>query len=112
MRISDWSSDVCSSDLVPNAMIPPPTQSHRAIGWMMTRRVTSPPGSSGSRVIVRYTSSRKPVLTDGVGMSEPQPDRKSVVSGKSVSVGVDLGGRRFIQNKRHKEKQRETIQTK
>src|SRR3546814_20184530 len=28
-------------------------------------------------------------------------DRKSVVSGKSVSVRVDLGCRRFIQNKTH-----------
>src|SRR3546814_19346717 len=27
------------------------------------------------------------------------PDRKSLVSGKSVSVRVDLGGRRFIQKK-------------
>src|SRR3546814_13823160 len=29
-------------------------------------------------------------------------DRKSVVSGKSVSVRVDLGGRRFIKKKRHR----------
>src|SRR3546814_19277407 len=28
-------------------------------------------------------------------------DRKSVVSGKSVSVSVDLGGRRIIKNKIH-----------
>src|SRR3546814_11842161 len=28
-----------------------------------------------------------------------QPDRKSVVSGKSVSVRVDLGGRRIIKKK-------------
>src|SRR3546814_12970979 len=28
-----------------------------------------------------------------------EPDRKSVVSGKSVSVRVDLGGRRIIQKK-------------
>src|SRR3546814_16149194 len=34
------------------------------------------------------------------------PDRKSVVSGKSVSVRVDLGGRRFIKtkNERHHHK--------
>src|SRR3546814_15674787 len=30
-----------------------------------------------------------------------QPDRKSVVSGKSVSVRVDLGGRRIIKKKKH-----------
>src|SRR3546814_19042458 len=28
----------------------------------------------------------------------PQKDRQSVVSGKSVSVRVDLGGRRLLQN--------------
>src|SRR3546814_16429534 len=35
------------------------------------------------------------------------PDRKSVVTGKSVSVRVDLGGRRFIQKKKttNREKQ-------
>src|SRR3546814_20169096 len=33
------------------------------------------------------------------------PDRKSVVSGKSVSVRVDLGGRRIIKKK----KQRKTV---
>src|SRR3546814_11223236 len=30
-------------------------------------------------------------------------DRKSVVSGKSVSVSVDLGGRRIIKKKKNKE---------
>src|SRR3546814_12032318 len=30
----------------------------------------------------------------------PELDRKSVVSGKSVSVRVDLGGRRFIKKKK------------
>src|SRR3546814_15339134 len=31
----------------------------------------------------------------------PYPDRKSVVSGKSVSVRVDLGGRRIIKKKKY-----------
>ena len=58
---------------VPKAMTPPPIHSHRAIGWMITRSVTSPPPSSGRRVTVRYTSSRSPVFTDGVPMSDPKP---------------------------------------
>src|SRR3546814_19753626 len=33
-----------------------------------------------------------------------QPDRKSVVSGKSVAVRVDLGGRRIIKKKKWNEK--------
>src|SRR3546814_18508657 len=35
------------------------------------------------------------------GLPQPFADRKSVVSGKSVSVRVDLGGRRIIKNKYH-----------
>src|SRR3546814_13402057 len=34
-----------------------------------------------------------------------RPDRKSVVSGKSVSVRVDLGGRRIIKKKKKHNKQ-------
>src|SRR3546814_11973616 len=38
----------------------------------------------------------------GAGFTKavPSPDRKSVVSGKSVSVRVDLGGSRFIKKKK------------
>src|SRR3546814_20602069 len=36
----------------------------------------------------------------------PRPDRKSVVQGKSVSVRVDLGGRRIL-----KKKKKSTIST-
>src|SRR3546814_19635558 len=41
------------------------------------------------------------VLGDGVGLARVEQvlDRKSVVSGKSVSVRVDLGGRRIIKKK-------------
>src|SRR3546814_20738038 len=36
-------------------------------------------------------------------------DRKSVVEGKSVSVSVDLGGRRIIKKKREQTMKRKTI---
>src|SRR3546814_20029476 len=35
------------------------------------------------------------------GLFRPALDRKSVVSGKSVSVRVDLGGRRIIKKKKY-----------
>src|SRR3546814_16110796 len=38
------------------------------------------------------------------------PDRKSGVSGKSVSVRVDIGGRRIIKKKKHR-KNKKQIQT-
>src|SRR3546814_13645411 len=94
MRISDWSSDVCSSDLFEagidldcvfigearagllkliadtvheHFLADPGTATGVAPGWHHRRRI--------------------------------EGDRKSVVSGKSVSVRVDLGGRRIIKKK-------------
>src|SRR3546814_7705036 len=70
MRISDWSSDVCSSDL--GAKIE----------------------SKHGRPSFLHTHARP----RGRAQGDPRlgADRKSVVSGKSVSVRVDLGGRRII----------------
>src|SRR3546814_2777671 len=75
MRISDWSSDVCSSDLGDDAA------AHRV-----------PEG--------RQHEQRR--ADDERRDRDPQidRDRKSVVEGKSVSVRVDLGGRRIIKKKR------------
>src|SRR3546814_18574035 len=77
MRISDWSSDVCSSDLH-NA------RADRYAHLRLTRRAgdAKPPR-------VRVLDVRK------------RPDRKSVVEGKSVSVSVDLGGRRNLNQNKH-----------
>src|SRR3546814_13551274 len=72
MRISDWSSDVCSSDLAP------------------PRRATATWTSSCGPPAL-WATARSPTRTC--------VDRKSVVLGKSVSVRVDLGGRRIIKKK-------------
>src|SRR3546814_14134854 len=49
-------------------------------------------------------------LKDGTISRDFMPDRKSVVSGKSVSVRVDLGGRRIIKKTtRHKNRVYSTI---
>src|SRR3546814_12857855 len=42
----------------------------------------------------------KILFNDAVAMTGGQADRKSVVEGKSVSVRVDFGGRRFIKKKK------------
>src|SRR3546814_16780774 len=73
MRISDGSSDVCSSDL--GFVL--------AIAEWNVCAVTS---TTCGRVIAEC-------IVFAVA------DRKSVVKGKSVSVGVDLGGRRIIKKK-------------
>src|SRR3546814_14369566 len=69
MRISDWSSDVCSSDLGP------------------CPRISSTCGAAWPR----FAASDRP--------PRRWSDRKSVVEGMSVSVRVDLGGRRIIKKK-------------
>src|SRR3546814_14063556 len=44
----------------------------------------------------------------GAGQPPHMKDRKSVVEGKSVSVSVDLGGRRIIKKKKKKETKTKT----
>src|SRR3546814_17911024 len=94
MRISDWSSDVCSSDLHPrrggldtglpalhrgaDARLRPP--------WLGQ---VDPAGEAGG---VHRPEERR-------GDDPRRADRKSVVEGKSVSVRVDHGGRRTIKKK-------------
>src|SRR3546814_12899464 len=111
MRISDWSSDVCSSDLAGAAgrgaggqqiidgglRDEGPAQGavECAHGLGVAQRldaVAAPrtgerhPGADALRQVPAALLARN-----------PQPgDRKSVVEGKSVSVRVDLGGRRII----------------
>src|SRR3546814_18218129 len=95
MRISDWSSDVCSSDL----------------GRRPPRQITVHAHPAASRAhhgqtrCDRHATQTHHSLTPLADRTAPPPpardtrDRKSVVSGKSVSVRVDLGGRRIIKKK-------------
>src|SRR3546814_14910398 len=97
MRISDWSSDVCSSDLSSLRC----STSQRATGArsrpMFTRlEDKSEPGRSPCSIFV---------LQHGQNRSL---DRKSVVSGTSVSVRVDLGGRGIITKKKNEKSNEET----
>src|SRR3546814_11788430 len=45
----------------------------------------------------------KKLVRTGLVQGEKRGDRKSVVEGKSVSGRVDLGGRRIIKKKKHKQ---------
>src|SRR3546814_16260491 len=80
MRISDWSSDVCSSDLTNTSC-----QGHLLF---------LPPHRCGSFHLSYFFENRQ--------RRECRSARKSVVEGKSVSVSVDLGGRRIIKQKKNK----------
>src|SRR3546814_19106894 len=96
MRISDWSSDVCSSDLIHMGAAGEGlwlTRESLRVSFaypflqLKCRRVTT---VVASRNVTALAFNKKLGFTD----------RKSVVSGTSVSVRVDLGGRRIIKKKR------------
>src|SRR3546814_11896218 len=114
LRISDWSSDVCSSDL-----------------WMKLYRLLTGPDDTAFCARVEGLLNRgwqlhgSPSITSVEGRGhvaqaivmdkagpypgfQPSRDRKSVVLGKSVSVRVDLGGRRIIKKKKDIKKNKKT----
>src|SRR3546814_20081595 len=100
MRISDWSSDVCSSDLTLTPV--------EVIGHLYEAF-----GRGDLDALLAYVhpdvewcqteaGARHPVIDQGRGVGHDAvrvyfADRKRVVKGKSVSLRVDLGGRRLIQ---------------
>src|SRR3546814_14331739 len=106
MRISDWSSDVCSSDLpcpYPSPARPARKSPARADGrrWRGTGGCPHVPEARPSE-----RRCGRPVPRDNSGGRKRRPPAaeyrrvgKHVVWGKSVSVRVDFGGRRIIKNK-------------
>src|SRR3546814_19473791 len=123
MRISDWSSDVCSSDLV-RLFIARSGRvcrgSVRRCRCALVEHVHIRRGGS-LRGLIRDRGKGKPMricgphrplafgwFFDGLtgagrqrqaDSESKQLDRKSVGSGKSVSVSVALGGRRILKKK-------------
>src|SRR3546814_17369893 len=117
MRSSDWSSDVCSS-----------SPGHE--GWLQDRPEENGPDRRGRGPIPGHGTRQFPRVEANQIGQESSPsllksgcfdrssdkmkkgfpgdagprDRKNVVSGKSVSVRVDLGGRRIIKKKSTKVK--------
>src|SRR3546814_12654814 len=132
MRISDWSSDVCSSDLVPYQ----PYHRYRSC------RPVPPAVRAGDAVsaIVRHAiSAANPALHEGpsprnLAFPAPAPWLEALLTGvhtpkqvhlhppglrrsqeigrascrESVSVRVDHGGRRIIKKKKTTEQQKNT----
>src|SRR3546814_17460808 len=109
MRISDWSSDVCSSDLkrmiqaalasgelTGTRTILEPTSGNTGIALAMVARRM---GYRLTVVIPDNASEERIRLLELFGVEIVYSDRKSVVEGKRVSVRVDLGGRRNIKKK-------------
>src|SRR3546814_14845033 len=93
MRISDWSSDVCSSDLAGDFGLSHRQRSQHD-GAVADRLVAR----NANRTLERACWQEAAGAHGGVGVAHGKEalDRKSVGEGKSVSVRVDLGGRRII----------------
>src|SRR3546814_19935455 len=108
MRISDWSSDVCSSDLAVGLL------EGGFEGSILIRGEEAAKLHNDGRTRLRrdalgfvyqfhhllpdFSAVENVILPQMIRNADPR-DRKSVVSGKSVSVRVDLGGRRIIKKK-------------
>src|SRR3546814_5057726 len=114
VRISDWSSDVCPSDLRKLGVGAPAGQRHRKPERLAAGRMQFAVASPAALPVAReraapFEGAEAVAQVGGVHARCAQPefagrgDRKSVVSGQSVSARVDPGGRLILQknNKLH-----------
>src|SRR3546814_4213318 len=92
MRISDWSSDVCSSDLV--------TPATSVAAPAATKRVMSP--------LENFEGDLDGLLHAAFGFATFRPFQREVCErseerrvGKECVSSVDLGGRRIIKKNKH-----------
>src|SRR3546814_17016636 len=121
MRISDWSSDVCSSDLEANCVIGEAVTvgdgtvigPNASLAYCQVGRACQihdgarigPPGfgfSMDPEGFVDVPQLSRVIVGDGVEFGAK--DRKSVVSGKRGSVRKDTGWRWNHIKKKHKQK--------
>src|SRR3546814_20069795 len=122
MRISDWSSDVCSSDLLAAALPADPARFGGAVSFQhalgahedaavrtddsqdLPVALQHAPGAgpehqgrrAGGDGGRRVDAVHHLVMGRLAAEEDGRADRKSVVEGKSVSVRVDLGVRRIL----------------
>src|SRR3546814_17662906 len=103
MRISDWSSDVCSSDLsLPRAQGRKNGADLHGFGLYEAPNydaLIDHPVEIGTPQVVRFRAHGAEHEMVFTGQAA-RLDRKSGVEGKRESVRVDLGGRRMIKKKR------------
>src|SRR3546814_18304184 len=102
MRISDWSSDVCSSDLGVAQAITDGYELPLAAGQLA--RLQQGPLHATWRCVALTPAIDSELLSQAIAaLQQPHhalrralSDRKRVVQGRRVSVRVELGGRRTI----------------
>src|SRR3546814_14052391 len=107
MRISDWSSDVCSSDLAvgrsigrraPSSRLP--TRGRNAIGEGADYHEDEIDDRQHNECLPNAYRSRRCKITHEAVSKRRAEDRKSVAEGKRGSVSGDIGGRRSLKKKK------------
>src|SRR3546814_18424903 len=122
MRISDWSSDVCSSDLPvsSSSSVEPGAacdsiivriERVRLVAAVPFQKSCSANANAGTSMLGLEPRTSLTVRTPAGSTRPMRPERKSVELGKRGSVRVDLGGRRVIKNKTSKTHKYDTFQT-
>src|SRR3546814_17132753 len=102
MRISDWSSDVCSSDLLRDGE----RRRHGTTGRHDEGDLDSGCGGPGGARVARALGADQ---ESERGSRSGRSEERRV--GKSVSVRVDLGGRRIIKTTNYNNQQAHTDRT-
>src|SRR3546814_15251977 len=108
MRISDWSSDVCSSDLPIETMRFELVDKPNWVGLRKQRMYGGDQAEEEGGHPVIFPNFLLSPQREHIVMHMRLPvddthtkDRKSVVSGKSVSVRVDTGGRPILKKNKN-----------
>src|SRR3546814_12974902 len=109
VRISDWSSDVCSSDLPPARRSAPGVRVARAAVPRKLATLTPPAGEermchAGAASTARESASGRwsTVEFGSMAIVLANPHRKTVGQGQRVAVRADLGDRRTITKQIHR----------
>src|SRR3546814_20418857 len=111
MRISDWSSDVCSSDLLARVLkdggeLRFATDDASYLGWALERLTVEPALAwqvAGPADWRHRPDDWPPTRYEEKALAAGRkPDRKSGVEGQRGAVRGDHGGRRNIKKKKNK----------
>src|SRR3546814_11183142 len=103
LRISDWSSDVCSSDLREIAVLD--RVEHALLEIQHRLRVRIVVEQRDQEIAAKGERARMRNGNEAERLDRLLEDRKSDVQGKCVYERVDLGGRRIIKKKKQNTRQ-------